>query len=167
MKKPSFKAHTELARYISPDERRANKHAVPTAFLMNERDTLGDRQPYLSVNTRELEPIEAISEYYRTVFQNGPGEVAVCLHRVSKYVDEGRKFGLRIMWRGDNNLAWVFDEEAVEAPAFRHRPVREDKMRGSPASLSHCGVEFLRALTEVQQRNFARRMVQTPKFALF
>jgi hypothetical protein len=167
MKKPSFKAHTELARYISPDERRANKHAVYTAFLMNDKDNFGERQSHLSVNTRELEPIETISEYYQTVFQNGQGEVAICLHRVIKYVDEGRKFGLVIRWRGDNDLAWVFDDYAVEALAFKYRPVREDKGHGIPASLSHCGVEFLRALTDVQQRSFARRMVRRPKFAFF
>ncbi len=167
MKKPSFKANSELARYINPDERRGNKHAVHTAFLMNELDIFESRPPHLSVNSKELEAIEDISEYYRTKFQNGHGEVAVCLHRVKKYVEEGRKFGLGIKWRGDNDLAWVFDEDTGEAPAFKHRPVRENKKDGIPASPSHCGVEFLRALTEVQKRNFARRMVQRPKFAFF
>ena len=105
-----------------------------------------------------------IASYFREAFQEGKSEVTVCLHKVHKYVDNGRKAGATIRdTKGEPQ--WLFPEDGSESSAFKHRPVPARKMLA--ASPSHCGVEFVRALSDVQQRNFARLMAKKPRFHIF
>jgi hypothetical protein len=140
-----------------------NNHAAASAFLLGEAD-LNSKNAHLSVNATECEPIGQIASYFRAAFQEGKGEVAVCLHKVHRYVDSGRKAGATIR-DTKSEPQWVFPEDGSESPAFRHRPVPARKML--TASPSHCGVEFVRALSDVQQRNFARLMAKKPRFHIF
>jgi hypothetical protein len=169
MKKPvvkvtlsSFRSKTELARYISPIERNGKNHASRTAFMLDEDNptTNEERLPHLSVNATECEPIKDIANYFREKFQKGSGDVAICVHKVQQYVDRGRKAGASIR-SSNSDPFWLFEENGVGLSAFKHRPVSR---RGGPNSPSHCGVEFVRKLDDLQQRNFSRLMAKYPRF---
>jgi hypothetical protein len=158
---PKFTNDEELIRYIDPDERQGSRHAASSAFLLNEIDQASNNA-HLSVNSRELETVAEIASYYRKILQGDEGEVAFCLHRVYRYVENGKKAGAAL--RTNTDRAWCFDESDSETPAFKHRPITRSRSDSRPSSPSHCGVEFIRTLTETQQRAFARRMAQKPRF---
>lgn len=162
MKAPSFDGRTEFARYIDEDEREGDNHAAVSAFLMDTDDMSDPKKAHLSVNATELESVSDIAAYYRATLQDGVGPVALCVHKVHKYVDAGKKAGSSV--RRSSVHSWVFDGPSEEEPAFKHRFVQAIKEKGRPASPSHCGVEFLRVLSELQQRNFARVLAKRPKF---
>jgi len=158
MPRPTFVGRYELARYIDPIERDGT-HASWTAFLLTEQD-LRSQEPHLSVNSLEVETLEAIADYYRQTIAAGQEDISVCTHKVQRYVECGRSSGAVIV--SDPADSWIFTTAGGDrAPAFKHREVR---VRGGSSSLSHCGVEFIRALSEVQQRQLARRLARTPRF---
>jgi hypothetical protein len=154
MSGPTFGGKSKLIRHIAPDERRG-RYASPSAFLLNEVDKKS-ASPYLSVNSTEVESLDDIVETYRE--RQSGGEVAVSAHNVYKYVEKGRDAGAVISSpRGTSR--WSFAENGNERPAFSYRKTDQ--------SASHCGVEFLRALDELQQRGFARLMARFPKLETF
>lgn len=159
---PTFAGRTELARYITVHERRGTRHAAASAFLLSDTDISSGSNPHLSVNSLEVESLAHIGDYLRKVFQADTGEVALCTHKVQRYVNEGRTCGLTISHGADEG--WTFVEGRASSAAFKHRPVQGLRARGRPGSQSHCGVEFLRAMTDLQRRQFARRMARSPRF---
>jgi hypothetical protein len=92
---PSFKPKSELARYIRPTERNGKNHAASSAFQMDGDDLDAD-EPHLSVNALECQPIDGLADYLRTRFQGGEGDVAICVHKVHTYVDNGKKAGAAV-----------------------------------------------------------------------
>jgi hypothetical protein len=154
---------SELAHYIDPLSRQGDNHAAFSAFLLNPRDREKPDEAHLSVNATEVETIAQIAGTYREMFQSGTGEVAICTHKVRRYVDCGRKAGIQIT---NPSNAWVFQSSAGQLPAFRHRPGHAVPRKGIPANKSHCGVEFVRELNNLQERQFARRLAKKPKFHL-
>lgn len=159
---PSFREKCLLVRYIHPTERQNDNHAAASAFLLGD-DEMGDSAAHLSVNANEIESRSVIARYFADVFQDGIGPVAMCTHQVIRYVGECRNVGLPIAKA--NDPPWEFSEEGTQRPAFRHRKVQPFK-RSETGSASHCGVEFVRALTDTQRRKFARRMAREPRFHL-
>lgn len=149
-------------RYIDPDERRGDRHATMSAFLPSEVDLRNPQNVHLSVNSTEVETIPEISDYFRTTQQNGHGEVALYVNKVQRFVDCGRKAGVQIVSQVDEPH-WTFIGVNGPEGAFRHRPVQAQKT-GRPGSPSHCGIEFIRAMNELQQRRFARELAKKPRF---
>jgi hypothetical protein len=158
---PSFGERTELTRFIDSDERCSGNRAAASAFLFSPED-FRDPSAHLSVNSLEVETIGEIANYYRSVFQDGDGEVAMCIHKVHRYIDGGRHAGVQVTQSAD--FQWVFLEQGRPSAAFKHRPIPPVRPKSRPPSPSHSGVEFLRSLDDVQQRKFARRMAQRPRF---
>lgn len=152
---PKFAGKSELARYISPDQRLGGNRPAVAAFISNPMDD------HLSVNSLEVEMLVEIAEYYRNEFQDGDGEVAICTHKIHKYNDVGRKSGATIQYNKSTSQ-WEFFKKHEFAPAYMHRPVRTHGSR-SP-SPSHCGVEFVANFDEIKEHNFARRMAKRPKY---
>lgn len=159
---PTFRGKKELARYIHPTERDGDNHAASSAFLLDS-DNLSHAEPHLSVNSTETESLADIANYYRDTLQDAGGEVAICVHQVNRYVDAGRHAGTEITASHDH--AWVFNDKSGELPAFKHRPVQPHR-KSESGSPSHCGVEFLRSLSDLNQHKFARRMAKSPRFHL-
>jgi hypothetical protein len=94
---------------------------------------------------------------YRTGLWND--KVAICIHTVRDYSESGKKAGCAITFN-QTDSCWKFVEpDGAMAVAYRHRPVR--KTREFPhESWSHCGVEFIRALSDLKLRQFARRLAK-------
>jgi hypothetical protein len=151
----SFSGRVTLARHIEPDKR-TGTFVHHNAFMLSSVD-LQTRKPYLSVNSRQLQAIEEIIEIHRGR-QRGKGEVAVAIHKVYRYVTQGRNAGAQIVPQL-REKKWMFSDSDGDAPAFLHRP--------NEANISHCGVEFLRSLNELQQRDFARAMARHPGLQVF
>jgi hypothetical protein len=77
---------------------------------------------------------------------------------VNDYNDAGKKFGVDVTYdHQDSNWQFRGRHGALEE-AYRHRPVLpHNNPVGSP---SHCGVEFVRALSEHTASQFARRLAR-------
>lgn len=150
---PSFRRQTEIARYIRPEDRGAKRHAAATAFHLSDID-LTDNAPHLSVNAVDIEGIDIIADQFRR--RQGSGEVAVCTHKVQRYLEGAKKQGFSVT--SNPALTWAFAGPAGVESAFRHRPTQISK--------SHSGVEFIRALPDVKQKSLARYLARYPKFHL-
>jgi hypothetical protein len=121
------------------------------AFLPNPGEL------YLSVNSLEAEEKTKICNYYADAFQNSVGPVAVCTHSVKQYNELATKASCPIAHVSGR---WMFTEPAgISSPAYKHRPT--SKHSDHPfESWSHSGVEFIRALSDVQLRRLARRLAK-------
>lgn len=152
---PSFARKTELARYIPPEDCNGKNHATSTAFQLSDVD-LTHNQPHLSVNAIELEGTSVIAAQYRSQFQKGNGKVAVCTHKVQRYLDGAKKQELALT--ANATLIWSFVSASGVESAFRHRPTQLSK--------SHSGVEFIRTLPDYRQKSLARYLSRYPRFHL-
>ncbi|MEQ9329149.1 MAG: hypothetical protein RJQ21_17845 [Rhodospirillales bacterium] len=151
-----FRSKKELARYISEAERLGDGHAAITAFVANPGED------HLSVNYLELEGVDEISRYYGIVLQKNNNEVAICTHKVERYVSCGRGVNVKIEYK--KNMDWEVHGAGSIYPAFKHRPVAAVPSKGRPKSSSHCGVEFVCEMDELAKQNFARKLAKKPKF---
>jgi len=125
---PSFKAKSELARYVDPDELMKGGRVSSGAFLPNPGD------PYLSVNSTEVESLHHIRAYYRTSLHKGVGPVIAACRKISDYNNAGNFAGISITFNNSNN-AWEYSTSQGPKPAYKHRR--------TPVSYSHCGVEYI------------------------
>jgi hypothetical protein len=148
---PVFAMESGLCRYIDPNEYNIGKRVSWGAFLPNPGDT------HLSVNSLEVEKMREICGYYADAFQKGIGPVAVCTHSVKEYNELARKAPCPII---HSNGQWMFTEPmGTVSPAYRHRPT--SRTPNYPfESWSHSGVEFIRALSDLQLRHLARRLAK-------
>lgn len=147
VREPKFSARSELARYVEEANRLNGNRTAVAAFI--------DPDPYLSVNSLEVESIERIAEYYQDRFQNGIGDVAVCALKVSKYSDAGKKAGVSVFYDSDDSCWYFSDKNTRQTAAYMPRPLRSSR---DLRSESHCGVEFVRVLGEHERTKFARRL---------
>jgi hypothetical protein len=147
---PVFAIESGLCRYIDPGECNG-KRVKWGAFLPNPGET------HLSVNSLEVEEKPQICSYYADAFQKGIGPVTVSTHSVKQYNELARKASCPLI---HSSGQWMFTEPTGTAsPAYRHRPV--SKRPGYPfESWSHSGVEFIRALSDLQARYLARRLAK-------
>ena len=152
---PTFAAKSSLCRYIDRDQRRGRfkDRADHGAFMLNPEED------HLSVNSLEVEPEQQIAEYYASVWGHEDRKVPICVHTIFEYNDSGKKAGCSI-WFNQLDSRWQFAEtNGTPAAAYRHRPVFR-KPDFPYESRSHCGVEFVRALSDLKQRQFARRLAK-------
>jgi hypothetical protein len=107
----------------------------------------------MSVNSLEVESLQAIANYHRQIWQNNTGKVALAAHKIYHYREAGRQSGVAIEYDREERY-YIFRERTGRlARAFESIP-RTDVFK----SPSHAGVHFVRALEEHQIAKFARRM---------
>ena len=73
---------------------------------------------------------------------------------VGRYNAAARSAGVAILRHSDE---YQFMDQAQLVPAYKHRPVNG---RVSLPSLSHCGVEFIRAMDSIAEAKFAGAMTK-------
>jgi hypothetical protein len=149
---PSFANHSELVRYIDELHRLSGRRPAAAAYLPDPRSDRPERD-YLSVNSLELESMKVIADYHRMRAQNNVGQVALCVHKVWRYNTVAAKCGIAVRHNRGSGT-WKFQDRDGLRDAYMHH-ARHDRL----TSESHCGVEFVRALTKHNEGKFARRMV--------
>ncbi|MFZ0844635.1 MAG: hypothetical protein WAM62_02505 [Pseudolabrys sp.] len=154
---PKFSERDELVRYVSELNRLSDRRPAVAAFLPDS-PTGDPKKDYLSVNSLELESLKVIADYHRAKWQQNAGKVALNAHKVSHYTDAGRKCGIQISYDRESSI-WLFQGGKKPEEAYKHHPVLgSDRLN----SISHCGVEFTRALKDQNKAaKFARRMTAT------
>lgn len=142
--KPFFAEKSELARYVDQDEIKNGGRVSSAAFTPNPDE------PYLSVNSVELESYDEIAKYYSQIFSSGSGEVAIACRNIAKYNDVARGVGISISWNAADNT-WEYGSFEGQKEAYKHRP--------TPISYSHCGVEFINdSVEKLTLKKIARRL---------
>ena len=149
---PTFANNKELIRYV-PEEARSGNRVSPAAFLPDPPDPTRKRPPYLSVNSLEIESLQAIANYHREVWQKNSGKVALAAHKVFHYREAGRQSGVTIEYDREQRQYVFREKTGGMSRAFECIP--RTNIYKSP---SHSGVHFVRALAEHQIAKFARRM---------
>jgi hypothetical protein len=96
--------------------------------------------------------MEVIADYHRIRAQKNEGKVALCAHKVSRYNIVAARCGIAVQYDQESEV-WKFQDRGGLRDAYAHHP-RRDRL----ISESHCGVEFVRALTKHNEGKFARRM---------
>src|SRR5438876_6624087 len=120
MKLPIFSNKSELVRYVS-EYNRTGKRASPAAFFPDPPSDKPKRD-YLSVNSLEVESMQAIANYHREIWQNNVGKVALAAHKVFYYTETGRKCGLTIRFDRESSC-YEFDEgNGKFSLAYEHVP---------------------------------------------
>lgn len=150
---PTFSEKSELVRYVLPVHRQGNRYPSSAAFELSARD-LQSPKPYLSVNSTEVSSVGEIAQGYRRDRQGGAGEVALCIHKVARYVEAAKDAGATVSRAAHG---YEFPDAGTMTGALQWRPNR-------PLNLSHSGVEVIRALNEAGKRAFAIRMASKPKY---
>jgi len=141
---PSFRASSELARYLDPDELKSGGRVSSVAFLPNPGDT------HLSVNSVELDSLPSIAGYFRSTFKDGAGEVGIACRKINEYNSAGRAAGISIKHNRSTGK-WDYNTEHGAKDAYKHRP--------TPKSYSHCGVEFINSdIDELTLKKITRRL---------
>lgn len=155
---PKFTERSELSRFVEEAERLRNNRPSTSAFLPDPDEE------YLSVNSLEIESTLEIAEYYRAVLQKNNQPVAMCIHKVARFNDAGRKAECQITWSRQNGRYEYQTPNGTQEAAYRQRPVpRHGSRRASP---SHSGVEFVEVLDELRLKRFAREMAKRGRFHL-
>jgi DNA-binding protein Fis len=154
LKIPKFSERKELVRYVSELNRHRDGRPAAAAFLPDPPSG-NPKADYLSVNSLEVESLKEVAAYHRAKWQGNRGKVALSSHKVSHYTDAGRKCGIQIQYDRDSST-WQFSNGRYFEVAYKHHPVLgSDRLN----SISHCGVEFTRALKDQNAAaKFARRM---------
>jgi hypothetical protein len=148
---PKFPKKSELVRYID-EVYRLNGRRPHVAAYLPDPPSDDPSNDYLSVNSLELESILVIADYHRMRAQNNFGKVALCAHAVARYNMIAGNCGVAIAYDSQSG-SWQFRNGDAIEDAYKHH-ARTDKLK----SHSHCGVEFVRALTNHNAGKFARRM---------
>lgn len=143
---PKFRTKSELTRYVDRDQR------LPKNFPANDAFIASPGQSHLSVNSLEVEKLQQIAKRYRDKLQRDDEELAICIHKIFEYNASSRGTSANI--RHNRSLdRWEFTDRSNKAePAYRHRPSFEGD--------SHCGIEFIRALSENEALKVARRLAK-------
>jgi len=149
---PTFGPLTLLCRHVDCDGGR-RRRASYADFLPNPGDD------HLSVNSLEVEAKASVAEYYAAAFQRDARPVGICTHSVREYNEVAKKAQCPIRSVG-TPTTWEFDDtNGKSAAAYRHRPVSWNANYPFE-SRSHCGVEFVRALSDLKLRFLARRLAK-------
>src|SRR5262249_48254763 len=100
-----------------------------------------------------VERLAEIISFYRETFQNNTGQVAACQHKVQEYNQACHLTHVPLTFNRAENR-WEFPEGKKVSLAYR----LTFTPKGSRHSLSHSGVEYVRAFDETDELKFARRM---------
>jgi hypothetical protein len=140
--KPAFDGSAELTRYIDVRNRLRGNFADSAAFYT------AAGEGFLSVNSTEVERTQTIANRYCQKFESA--DAAVCIFKVAQCNGAARDAGIPVS--PHPVFAWSFPENAAAAAAYRHY--------WDVANPSHCGIEFVRIMTDDSEARFARRMVK-------
>jgi len=144
---PSFSAQSTLARFVHPHFKKGERLSS-AAFLPNPGED------HLSVNSLEVESLPTIAEHYRRDLQKDEQKVAIACRKVYAYNKGASVAGISVI-RNQAIGKWMFLHEGAPTPAY--------KLRATPLSMSHSGVEFIRAFhDEISKKRFSRRMAGHP-----
>ena len=149
--KKKFARKSTLARYVDDVQRLGSRRPAPDVFRPNPGDD------HLSVN---LLGVESLAEIER--FQKNIGQVAVCQHKVQEYNEACDLTSVTLAFDRAKE-EWQFSENNSPSPAYRLRPFTP---KDSRHSLSHSGVEYVRAFDDKDELKFARRLCKK-RFHLF
>jgi hypothetical protein len=138
-----FGGGSKFMRYVDNDQRLKRRRAAPVAFIDNPKGT------HLSVHSLDLASKTSIAKYYRDTFQDGRGNAAFCIHTVYEYNEASN--GTNGSVKFNRKLSsWEFIENEQSCAAYKHRPENHYH--------PHCGVEYVRALDELEMMKVARRL---------
>jgi hypothetical protein len=121
--------------------------------MPDEPDPTKSRPPYMSVNSLEVEPLHAIADYHRQIWQDNSGKVALAAHKVFHYREAGRQSGVTIEYDREQQCYSFREKNGRISRAFELIP-RTDVYKAP----SHTDVHFVRALADHQVGKFACRM---------
>jgi hypothetical protein len=147
---PPFSTKSVLLRYVPEAQRYTQKRPAPDVFRRNP----GER--YLSVNLLSVESVAQIASYYRELFQDSTGRVAVCEHKLTQYNTACDNAGIRLTYVAGQG--WTFLDHSTTSLAYERHPLLA--RQGLRASPSHSGVEYVRIFDELAENAFARRMAK-------
>jgi hypothetical protein len=147
----SFSTRSVLLRYVGKAQRYSRRRPAPDVFRRNPDER------YLSVNLLGVESSAEIASYYRELFQDGTGRVAICEHKLKQYNSACEGAGIRLTFVAGEG--WTFsDTNGGTARAYEPHPL--PARQGLRASPSHSGVEYVRVFNELAENAFARRMAK-------
>lgn len=150
---PKFRVNSELARHVAAGHRLPGNRTAVAAFI--DPPSEDPSKDYLSVNSLEVATLEEIATYYRAKLQRGTGDVAICTTKVFAFSDAGKKSGIDLQRDNSQGMWFFLERSGKREAAYRHRPVLSSN--DIPCE-SHCGVEFVRIMTEHTRSKFARRL---------
>ncbi len=144
---PTFRPNSELVRYVSPEFRAKDGRVMPAAYHLRPEED------HLSVNSTEVHTEKQIAAIYKQKFSE-PGPLVVHMPTIEQYVEAAAHTGLRLA-RSSANDTWVYQRDTKDLPAFLHRP--------KEGNASHCGVEFVKHMTQNEMNKFALRIAYKPR----
>lgn len=132
---PSFSLRSVLLRYVREAQRYSRRRPAHDVFRRNP----GER--YLSVNLLGVESSAEIASYYRELFQDGTGRVAICEHKLKQYNSASWEAGIRLTFVAGEG--WTFSDTNGGRPV-RMNPIlyqqgRVYAPRRPTAALNTCG----------------------------
>jgi hypothetical protein len=146
----SFSTKSVLLRYVREAQRYTRRRPASDVFRRNPHER------YLSVNLLGVESFAEIASYYRELFQDGTGRVAICENKLKQYNSACDEAGIRLTYvTGDG---WTFSDHDNTARAYERHPI--PARQGSRGSPSHSGVEYVRVFDELAENAFARRLAK-------
>ena len=142
-RKPAFVEGSKLTRYIHPDFRGRKNRPKPAAYQLTENEE------YLSVNSTEVQTVNQIAEVYATIFEQNRHPIAIACPTLASYNEAATGVGLEITYN-DSTKCWEFRKGSGWSTAYRHWR--------KAGNASHCGVQYLGALSDRDGFHFAVRM---------
>lgn len=112
---------------------------------------LRPKETYLSVNALGIESKEEIAKRYRDQFQGGKGIIRVAIHKLYEYAEASKGTAGAVSYN-QSSRRYEFIEGGLAKQAV--------DQRGECAS--HCGIEYLRVLDELESLRVARRLSRKP-----
>ncbi len=142
----SFALQTTLFRYIRKKYKYSKRHVSLEAFVEARGEPL-------SVNLIGAESKRDVARYYANSFEGGrPSSVAVSSAKLSKYNKAGKKAGVIIRYQSASR-EWTCDNGGKTYAAYA--------LTNHEKSPSHSHVQFVRYLSEIDAKKFARAMART------
>ena len=150
---PTFKESSHLARYIGKEFRNLGNRPAAGAYQKKEGET------YLSVNSTEVETARQIAQFYSDTIEKGPRPIAIASPIVSDYNRAASDSGIMLKF-DEQKKYWEFYNHGAYEPAYRHRPGKNKENK------SHCGIEFVRILSDRMDFQFAVRMARAATYKM-
>ena len=143
----SFTLGTTLFRYIRKEYKKDNRGVFVEAFVE-------ERGEPLSVNSIGIESKRDVARHYANSFETGkPNRVAISFAKLSKYNKAGEKAGVIIRYPSASREWTCLDNKGNTCAAYT--------LTNHKKSPSHSHVQFVRYLSEINAKRFARAMAKT------
>ncbi len=155
----NFLLDSQVSRFIHKDYR-MRRGRVSSAAFERKVDRSGTREPYLSVNSLEIDSVPTVVTYYRKTFENDRGQVALVIHKIRECNLASQVAGVSVKFDKPQRC-WVYEKSSIRHPAYLLRKV--------PNSTSHSGIEFVKAFGNdtLAEKKFTRKMVNKKKADIY